>query len=221
MLKYAPHPLLVQAAFVTEFPLPLGELTSPPALLALHQEDNAETGTTALMGLGEPTLNDDQRELLRQDVRDVLRHGGHKPTGRGKPSSEYLVRARSEGKIPEINLAVDACNAVSVRTGLPISVIDLDRASAPFEIKVAGDEAYVFNASGQEIGLKGLLCLFDANGPIANAVKDSHPTKTSTDTVRTLSVLWGPVSHGAHVHQATAWYRAILAECGNATTSPL
>ena len=32
-------------------------------------------------------------EQVRQDVRDLLRHGGYKPTGRGKPASEYLVRA--------------------------------------------------------------------------------------------------------------------------------
>ncbi len=218
MLDYAPHPLLLPAAFITEFPVALGELASPPALLALHRVDEAESG---LSRAGQPVLDDEQRELLRQDVRDVLRHGGHKPTGRGKPSAEYLVRARGEGKIPSINLAVDACNAVSVHSGLPISVIDVDRATAPFEVKVAGEESYVFNASGQEISLAGLLCLYDARGPIANAVKDSHPTKTSPETTRTLSVIWGPVGHAEHVRQTMAWYQSLLADHGQATTRPL
>ncbi len=218
MLDYAPHPLLEQAAFVTEFSSPLGELTSPPELLAWHQA--AAPGDPG-PGLGPPLLDDDQRELLRQDVRDVLRHGGHKPTGRGKPSAEYLVRARGEGKIPSINLAVDACNAVSVHSGLPISVVDLDRATAPYEVKVAGDEAYIFNASGQEIGLKGLLCLFDATGPIANAVKDSHGTKTSPATRRTLSILWGPIAHASHVRQTMAWYQEMLTTYGPASTTEL
>ena len=219
MLEYAPHPLLIPAAFVTEFPSALGELSSSPALLALHQV--ATHPSRAAAAPGQLSIDEAKREALRQDVRDVLRHGGHKPTGRGKPSCEYLVRARAEGKIPSINLAVDVCNAVSVESGLPISVIDLDRATAPFCVKVAGDESYVFNASGQEISLKGLLCLYDANGPIANAVKDSHGTKTSPATTRTLSVLWGPRSHGEHVARTLEWYRELLQLHGNASTSPL
>jgi hypothetical protein len=46
---------------------------------------------------------------VRAAVRDMLRPGGCKPTGRGKPASEYLVRAASEGQLAPINLAVDAC----------------------------------------------------------------------------------------------------------------
>ena len=111
MLDYAPHPLLERAAFITEFSKPLGELTSPPELLALH----APTSVASLpQDALQPVLNDAEREALRQSVRDVFRHGGHKPTGRGKPSSEYLLRARGEGKIPAINVAVDACNAYIV-----------------------------------------------------------------------------------------------------------
>ena len=30
-------------------------------------------------------------------MRELLRYGGYKPTGRGKPASEYLVRAAGEG----------------------------------------------------------------------------------------------------------------------------
>ena len=33
-------------------------------------------------------------EELRAAVRDMLRQGGYKPTGRGKPASEYLVRGK-------------------------------------------------------------------------------------------------------------------------------
>ena len=88
-------------------------------------------------------------------------------------------------------------------------------------MKVAGDESYVFNASGQEIALKGLLCLYDATGPIANAVKDSHGTKTSPATTRTLSILWGPRSHAEHVARAMEWYQELLKIHGTAKTSHL
>lgn len=170
---------------------------------------------------GMSPLADDDREDLRQAVRNVLREGGHKPTGRGKPSAEYLVGAQAAGKFPSINLAVDVCNAVSLHSGIPISVIDVDLAEPPFSVRVAGDESYVFNASGQEISLRGLLCLSDATGPIANAVKDCHRTKTSPSTRKTLSILWGPLSHADHVAQTMNAYRALLQRYGKASTTPL
>lgn len=213
VLTFDPHPRLHRVAFTTTFRAPVSALSTPPDLLACHHEVAPSIVPSPLH------LTEDDAETLRQSVRDLFRWGGHKPTGRGKPSSEYLKRARSEGKIPSINLAVDACNAVSVQTGLPISVIDLDRGTAPYSVRVAGDESYVFNASGQEISLKGLLSLYDANGPIANSVKDSHGTKTTPDTTRTLSIVWAPNAHIDHAEAATAWYRETLEACGATTES--
>jgi len=206
MLSLDPHPLLCARAFVTTFPKPLGECEVPGWLYELHLESAAA-----------PVV---RSEELRGAVRDLLRHGGYKPTGRGKPSSEYLARAASEGGLPRINLAVDACNAVSLHSGLPISVVDLERAQAPLRIGVAGaGERYVFNASGQEIDIEGLLNLFDAAGPCANAVKDAQRTKTHPGTLRTLSVLWGVVGHEAQVERAAAWYRELLERAGAATAT--
>src|SRR5258707_13792991 len=114
-----------------------------------------------------PLRSDD---AVREAVRTLLRQGGFKPTGRSKPASEYLLKAVGEGRLSSINLAVDACNAVSLHSGLPVSVVDLDRARAPFRVGIgAADANYVFNASGQSIDVGGLLCLFDADGPCANA----------------------------------------------------
>lgn len=216
MLTFDPHPLLLPAAFTTKFARPLSELHTPEGVLECHRDTGASAVPEALR------LGDEEAEILRQSVRDLFRWGGHKPTGRGKPSSEYLKRALGEGKIPSINLAVDVCNAVSVQTGLPISVVDPTRGESPFSVKVAGaEESYVFNASGQEITLKGLLSLYDAGGPIANSVKDSHGTKTTPDTTETLTILWAPTSHGEHAERAMAWYRELLERDGAATTAPL
>jgi len=203
-IAVAPHPLLRVAAFATEFPGPLAEMPTPPALEALLRADAPA-----------PLARD---EAVRAAVRDMLRQGGYKPTGRGKPASEYLVRAAEEGALRPINLAVDACNAVSLHCGLPISVIDLDLGSAPFRIDIAtADATYVFNAAGQEIGLGGLLCLFDAAGPCANAVKDSQRTKTREETRRTLTVVWGAAGQEERLAAAERWYRAMLEETGAAT----
>jgi len=194
-----PHPLLRAGMFVSEFSQALGEIDSPLGdLLALEADA--------------PLQRDEQ---VRQDVRDLLRHGGYKPTGRGKPASEYLVRAAAAGKLDTINAAVDACNAVSLHSGLPISVVDLDLAGPPFRIAIAPAESrYVFNASGQEIDVGGLLCLFDGKGPCGNAVKDSQRTKTSGSTRRVLSVVWGCAAHEGRLERALAWYRELVERCG-------
>src|SRR5438874_6601451 len=181
MLSIDPHPLLDLRAFVTVLPRPLGEMASPPELLALLALD-AEA----------PLTSDD---AVRESVRALLRYGGFKPTGRSKPASEYLLKAVREGGLASINLAVDVCNIVSLHSGLPISVVDLDRARAPFRVSVAPPGAsYVFNASGQTIDLGGLLCLFDGDGPCANAVTDAQRTKTGPESRRLLALVWGTVA---------------------------
>jgi DNA/RNA-binding domain of Phe-tRNA-synthetase-like protein len=144
-------------------------------------------------------------------VRDMLRHWGHKPAGRGKPASEYLVRAVDRGELGSINAAVDACNAVSLHSGFPIALVDLARARPPFRVAPGAPEAtYVFNASGQEMSLKGLICLSDAEGPCANPVKDAQRTKTHEGTTRTLSVIWGVAGYEVRLAAAVTWYEGIL-----------
>jgi DNA/RNA-binding domain of Phe-tRNA-synthetase-like protein len=203
-LQVDDHPLLRVAAFTTTFPAPLGALSTPPTVLDAFALDAPA-----------PLTRD---EATRTAVRDLLRHGGYKPTGRGKPASEYRVRAASEGALGSINAAVDACNAVSLHSGFPISVVDLDRARGPFRIAIAPEGAsYVFNASGQEIDLAGLLCLWDAAGPCANAVRDAQRTKTGSDTRSTLSVIWGCAGFEDRLRQTEHWYRTLLAEMGATT----
>lgn len=214
MLEYAAHPLLHRVAFTATYPRDLGELETPPDVTEILAPGSLAETTSPRLGV--PALDADARETLRQDVRDLLRHGGYKPTGRGKPSSEDLVRASGGDGLPTINLAVDCCNAVSLLSGLPISVVDVDRAAPPFRADVVETASYVFNASGQEIRLDGLLCLHDANGPIANAVKDCHATKTHPGTRRTLSVLWAPASHAEHAERTLAAYSELVARAAGA-----
>ena len=206
MLTVDPHPLLDLRAFVTVFPQRLADLPSPAELQSLAAQD-----ATA------PLQSSDS---VREEVRQLLRHGGFKPTGRSKPASEYLLKAVAESRLASINLAADACNVVSLHSGLPISVVDLDRAREPFRVGIAPPgSSYVFNPSGQSIDLGGLLCLFDAEGPCGNAVKDAQRTKTSGDTRQTLSLIWGTMALPNRAAQAEAWYRAILEQRG-AMTKP-
>ncbi len=195
------HPLLRTGAFRARWDRPLGETPSPPWLTGLLARD------------ADVPLRAD--EVVRGAVRRLLRHGGYKPSGRGKPASEYLLAAAGEGTLGSINTAVDLCNAVSLHSGLPISVVDLGRAIAPLRIGIASpDAAYVFNASGQEIRLTGLLCLHDASGPCANAVKDAQRTKTHGGTHEVLCVVWGSSELRDHTDRALAWYRELCQRAG-------
>ena len=200
-ITVAEHPLLDLHWFVAEYPAPLGDLDSPPWLLDLLRA-NAEAPLRS--------SND-----VRAAVRDLLRVGGFKPTGRSKPSAEYLLRASSAERLGAINLAVDLGNAVSLHSGLPISVVDVDRTRLPLRIDIAaGGERYVFNPSGQEIEVGGLLCCFDADGPCANAVKDAQRTKTDAATRRTVSLIWGTRALAGRTQEAAAFYADLIARAG-------
>jgi DNA/RNA-binding domain of Phe-tRNA-synthetase-like protein len=208
MLPVVSHPLLDLRAFVTRFPRPLGEMPALDLAALLAQP--------APLPYGEGLPGEGVREVVRQ----LLRHSGFKPTGRSKPASEYLLKAVAEGRLTSINLAVDACNIVSYHSGLPISVVDLDQARPPLRVDVASEGAeYVFNASGQTIDVADLLCLFDAEGPCANAVKDAQRTKTGPQTRSTLSLIWGTNALAGRAEQTEKWYRQLLEQQG-ATTEP-
>lgn len=211
MLNVEPHELLELEAFVTVFSTPIGDSPSPaPLIERLSLEAGAPTGS--------PGGSDDE---VRAAVRRLLRLGGFKPSGRNKPASEYLIRAATQGSLGSINAPVDACNVASLHSGLPISVVDLDRASAPLRVAIAEPGThYVFNASGQVIDVGGLLCLFDAEGACANAVKDAQRTKTDANTTRTLSLVWGTRELPGRAAQTGTWYRSLLEELGASTQAP-
>lgn len=202
MVTVAPHPLLDAGFVVAVFPANALGAQSPSTLTEGLRLDFA----------GAPLQSDD---TVRGEIRNLLRHGGYKPTGRGKPASEYLLRAVGEGGLNSINPVVDVCNVVSLHSGLPISVVDLDKTRGALRIDIAPEGTkYVFNASGQEIDVGGLVCLFDEDGPCANAVKDSQRTKTGPESTRTLSVLWGAKALGDRTARASEWYRALLQQVG-------
>jgi DNA/RNA-binding domain of Phe-tRNA-synthetase-like protein len=202
MLTTDPNPLLDLKTFTTTFPRQLGELKTPPAAIVALFDSN-------------PVVPISADDALRESVRAMLRHGGFRPAGRSKPASEYLLKAAADRTLSSINPAVDICNAVSLHSGLPISVVDLDNTKPPLRVGIAAaGSSYVFNSAGQTIDLGGLLCLQDADGPCANAVKDAQRTKTGPATVRTLTLIWGTVARPGHAAATEKWYREILNSMG-------
>lgn len=198
-LTVAAHPLLEIGAFSTQFGHPLADLVTPEAIVGVLADSSARPFAP---------LGDE----VRTAVRDLLRQGGFKPSGRSKPASEYLQAAFAENRFPRINAAVDACNVASLFAGLPISLIDLDRTVGELSVAICPPgTSYVFNPSGQLIDASGLLAVFDREGPTGTPVKDAQRTKTHDATTRTLAVIWGTKALSGRAAAATAWYRELVA----------
>ncbi len=151
--------------------------------------------------LDERIMNaDDPPESTRQAVRLLLKHSGFKATGRNKPASEYLAEARKRGEFPRILDCVDVMNVISLESGFPISILDLEKVRALHPeadtrglcLRVgAPGESYAFNASGHIIELANLIGVAIEGGPlIANPVKDSVPTKVGPNTHTILAVIY-------------------------------
>lgn len=153
-------------------------------------------------------------------VRKLLRHGRYQPSGRSKPASEYLRREAREGRLPRVNNLVDLDTLVSLRSGLPASILDVGRAGArAFTVRRGrAGEAYVFNAAGQEIGLEDLLLVatLPEDRPCANPVRDSMATKVTPETTEVLAIVYAPAALREALDEAVAAFAAGLREWAGA-----
>jgi DNA/RNA-binding domain of Phe-tRNA-synthetase-like protein len=182
------EPLTVRAALVWGLDLPgCSKSASPSAYLSAL--------LARVRAAGDGFLPAERRAA----VRKTLRFGSYKPSGRSKPSSEYLLAAALEGDFPLVNGPVDVNNAVSLEWGYPASIFDMELCGAALLLRRGqSGESYVFNPSGQIIELKDLLCVCRAEGeawkPCGNPVKDAMVTKTRESTQNVAAVIYAPSS---------------------------
>ncbi|MBN8587856.1 MAG: hypothetical protein J0L94_05985 [Rhodothermia bacterium] len=169
-----------------------------------------------------------KEDAIRKAARDMLRNGSYKPTGRGKPASEYLLRATQEGNFPRINAPVDINNLISIKYLLPISLWDLTLAGVEdfvFRLGKVG-ETYVFNAGGQEIGLQDLPvgCALVPEAPlglpIVNPIKDSLRTKTLPQSRDIVAAIYAPSQtiNNEELHKISSEFATLLGACGSTST---
>jgi DNA/RNA-binding domain of Phe-tRNA-synthetase-like protein len=170
---------------------------------------------------GETFLSPERKSAIRR----MLRFGTYKPTGRAKPSSEYLLSAALNNEFPLVNGPVDINNAISLEWGYPASVFDMEQCGAELLLRrgVAG-ESYVFNPAGQIIDVKDLLCVCRKEGdvwlPCGNPVKDAMATKTRELTRNVVAVIYTPFSElPAEIESAASKFATLLgSECGASNT---
>ncbi len=135
-------------------------------------------------------------DARRVAIRNLLRSGGFRPAGRNKPAQEYLLRtAAEEGTLPAICNAVDLINLVSLQSGLPISLVSIDRIGPRISLRVGTTgEKYVFNRTGQELDVEGLLCVCaggpSGSEPVGSPVKDSMRAKVTGEDHHLLGCLY-------------------------------
>jgi DNA/RNA-binding domain of Phe-tRNA-synthetase-like protein len=167
-----------------------------PPEAAGNRPDFLEDLLTRVQTEGEEFISAERRKR----VRAMLRFGKYKPSGRGKPASEYLLRAALSPDIdfPRVNGPVNVNNAVSLATGWPASIFDADATGPHFLIRRGrAGESYVFNTAGQVIDLEDLLCVCRKTDsgwePCGNPVKDAMATKLGPATRRVAAVLYAPI----------------------------
>ncbi len=144
-----------------------------------------------------------EQEALRQRVRQMLRHGQFKASGRSKPAQEYLLRcAAQDGQLPNINAPVDILNTVSLECGLPISLLSITKCSPRLIVRRGeAGESYVFNATGQELNVTDLVVACDQsteasrpNGrPVGSPIKDSMAGKIEASDTHLIAIVYAPV----------------------------
>lgn len=138
----------------------------------------------------------DMPEDFVKGVRALLRQGGFKPSGRNRPASEYLIRDLiEEREFKYINNLVDINNLLSLRHFLPMTVLDAAKFQGALELRVGReDEAYVFNQSGQELDLTGLIVAADAtegeSRAMGSPIKDSQFAKLAPETQSAVAVVY-------------------------------
>ncbi|MGE0756115.1 MAG: phenylalanine--tRNA ligase beta subunit-related protein [Pirellulaceae bacterium] len=169
-------------------------------------------------------------DLRREGVRKLLRAGGFKPAGRNKPAQEYLLRTVTEtGALPQILNAVDWLNAISLESGLPISLLSASRFAAGGVIRYGRpEEKFVFNRTGQELDLAGLICICADQGeetvPLGTPIKDSMHGKIGADDPDVVAVIYAPpfaVSNDELARWCDKLSRGFTQHCGAQTANSL
>ena len=130
-------------------------------------------------------------------VRYMYKQVGLDPT-KTRPSSEALLRRLRKGdELPRINSLVDVVNWCSAESQLPFGLYDLDRISldsttAQVTLRLGRPGEEYAGIRKDVVHVEGRLVLADATGPFGNPTSDSRRTMVTTQTTRTLVVIFVP-----------------------------
>lgn len=163
-------------------------------------------------------------ERRRDAVRDMLRAPNFKPTGRSKPSSEFLLNAAMANEFPRVSTLVDINNVVSLKSGFPASIFDLAKTGPRLQLRRGQEgESYVFNRAGHVIDLHDLVCVCrlqdGVSRPCGNPVKDCMETKVDESTSSVVAVIYVPADRSNDVGEWASEYACLLASAAGADST--
>jgi DNA/RNA-binding domain of Phe-tRNA-synthetase-like protein len=126
------------------------------ALVARHE-------ATARARLAEAGTESELPEV--QAWRRTFSRMGLKPTQYRCASESLLRRFRKEGAMPRIHPLIDVCNAISMASGIPVAVLDVERIGGWLQVRPAeGTERYLTFGGEIERPEPGEVTFADAEG---------------------------------------------------------
>jgi DNA/RNA-binding domain of Phe-tRNA-synthetase-like protein len=135
-----------------------------------------------------------------------------KDPSRYRPSAEALMRRAVSGKgLYKVSNAVDALNAVSLRTGFSIGGYDADQIQGPIKADV-GLESDDYEGIGRgPLNINGLTVLRDDLGPFGCPTSDSMRTRVQPHTRNFLMVFFDYDAKG-NIQEAFDMSRQVLSD---------
>lgn len=160
-----------------------------------------------------------REDALFRAYRDFYWKLGIDPT-KTRPSGEALNRRVLHGKpLPSVNAFVDAYNAASLATGVPIGAYDADVLEGPLALRLA-QRGETFHGLGEPVGraLDGGEVVLADGARVVNfyPYRDADATRVTERTTRALLVACGaPGVERATLRAATDMAVSnVLAACG-------
>ncbi|MBD3210689.1 hypothetical protein GF318_04885 [Candidatus Micrarchaeota archaeon] len=155
--------------------------------------DSVVDGAIALAKKKHPDMDSLLSDKIIAGMRSLLSDAGL-DSSKTRPSGEALARRIVKGKgIYRINAVVDVNNSISLITGFPCGVYDLEKLEGN-EIKITigkPGQGYV-NLQGEPSSANGKILTADSRSPFGGPAADSRRTGITLDTESVLMLIYAP-----------------------------
>ena len=151
-----------------------------------------------------------ERDGIRE-TRAAYRAAGKDPS-RYRPACEQLCRRVLQGKdLYSIETLVDLGNAVSMRSGYTVAVVDRDKISGESITLGIGREGEAYEAIGRgPLNIHRMPVFRDETGGFATPTSDHVRTQCSADTTRVLIIINGYDGNAGRVDEAVQYALSLL-----------
>ncbi|MDD5171552.1 MAG: phenylalanine--tRNA ligase beta subunit-related protein [Candidatus ainarchaeum sp.] len=154
-------------------------------------------------------------------VRALFSQAGTDPT-KDRPSGEALIRRIMAGKgLYRINAAVDVNNIVSILSGCPCGLYDLDRIEGDTITVFVGAPGTIYEGiSGKSVNGESRIITSDSRSVFGGPVADSKRTCVTSETKNLLMLIYFPTTAPKEkLDKAMTTAIALMSHCCGATAT--